>query len=195
MRSLWMIPAVCALAVATTVVAKKTRTTSLANSRGSNRVISGAARSDYDRLKRRRLTVPIPGLDPAAIRETFDESRNGRRHEATDIAAPRGTPVVAVDDGSIRKLFISKQGGLTVYQFDPEETYCYYYAHLDRYADGVYEGKAIKKGELLGYVGSTGNASPEAPHLHFAIFRLDPEKRWWKGTPIDPYPFLTQGSG
>jgi murein DD-endopeptidase MepM/ murein hydrolase activator NlpD len=88
------------------------------------------------------------------------------------------------------KLFLSKPGGLTVYQFDRSQTYCYYYAHLDRYAPGLKEGAFLRKGEILGYVGSTGNASPDAPHLHFAIFKLRPERHWWEGTPIDPYRFL-----
>ena len=89
------------------------------------------------------------------------------------------------------KLFTSKAGGLTVYQVDPSQNYAYYYAHLDRYADGLTEGKVLKKGDVLGYVGTTGNADPNTPHLHFAIFELGPEKHWWQGTPINPYPLLT----
>ena len=104
--------------------------------------------------------------------------------------APRGTPVLAVDDGTIRKLFHSRAGGLTVYQFDPGEIYCYYYAHLDRYADGLIERMKVRRGDVIGYVGSTGNASPAAPHLHFAIFLLGPEKRWSEGKAINPYPLL-----
>jgi murein DD-endopeptidase MepM/ murein hydrolase activator NlpD len=105
--------------------------------------------------------------------------------------APSGQPVVAVEDGTIAKLFKSGPGGLTVYQFDPTEKYAYYYAHLDRYADGLAEGDKVKRGHTIGYVGSTGNASTTQPHLHFAIFRLGPEKEWWKGDPLDPYPALT----
>jgi murein DD-endopeptidase MepM/ murein hydrolase activator NlpD len=104
--------------------------------------------------------------------------------------APRSTPVVAAVDGSIEKLFTSNQGGLTIYEFDRDRNYCYYYAHLDRYAEGVKEGQAVHRGDRVGYVGSTGDASAQAPHLHFAIFQLGPEKRWWLGTPINPYPFL-----
>jgi murein DD-endopeptidase MepM/ murein hydrolase activator NlpD len=104
--------------------------------------------------------------------------------------APKGTKVVAAADGKIVKLFTSKPGGLTVYQFDPTEKYAYYYAHLDRYADGLKEGAEFKRGDLIGYVGTTGNADPNAPHLHFAVFELTPEKQWWKGTPVDPYPLL-----
>ena len=104
--------------------------------------------------------------------------------------APRGTPVIAVEGGTIAKLFNSKQGGLSIYQFDPSGTYTYYYAHLDRYAAGLKEGQTVRRGDVIGSVGSTGNAAEDAPHLHFAIFRLTPERRWWKGTPINPYPVL-----
>jgi murein DD-endopeptidase MepM/ murein hydrolase activator NlpD len=109
--------------------------------------------------------------------------------------APRGTPVRAVDDGTVRKLFHSVPGGLTVYQFDPSESYCYYYAHLDRYAAGLEEGQALRKGDVVGYVGTTGNAPRETPHLHFTIFKLGPEKRWWEGVPLNPYPLWAQSAG
>jgi murein DD-endopeptidase MepM/ murein hydrolase activator NlpD len=104
--------------------------------------------------------------------------------------APRGTPVLAVNDGKIEKLFLSKPGGNTIYQFDPTERYCYYYAHLDRYAEGLAPGKSVHRGEVIAYVGSTGNADPSAPHLHFEIHELTPEKHWWQGTPVNPYEYL-----
>jgi murein DD-endopeptidase MepM/ murein hydrolase activator NlpD len=104
--------------------------------------------------------------------------------------APRGTPVLAAVDGTVEKLFESVPGGLTIYEFDRERTHAYYYAHLDRYAAGLAEGQALRQGDVIGYVGSTGNAAEDAPHLHFAIFVLGPEKRWWQGTAIDPYPLL-----
>lgn len=138
----------------------------------------------------RELAMPVDGVDPDDLRDTFAEARGSVPHEALDILAPRGTPVRAVRDGHIEKLFTSKAGGLTIYQFDPSGTYAYYYAHLDRYADNLREGQSVRKGELIGYVGSTGNASPDAPHLHFAIFRLTPERRWWQGDPVNPYPLL-----
>src|SRR5262245_58837854 len=116
------------------------------------------------------------------------------KHEATDIIAPRDTPIIAADDGVIKKLFLSKPGGITIYQFDPTEQYCYYYGHLDRYATGIHEGVIVRQGDIIGYVGSTGNASAMAPHLHFGIFELGPENRWWEGTPINPYPILKMGS-
>ena len=138
-----------------------------------------------------RLGMPLPGLKPTQLHDTFNEARGGeRRHEALDILAPAGTPVHAVADGRVEKLFTSVRGGLTLYQFEPTGRYAYYYAHLQGYAPGIKEGQALKQGQLLGYVGSTGNADPAAPHLHFAVFELGPEKQWWKGTAIDPYPLL-----
>jgi len=136
------------------------------------------------------LIVPVAGIARSALRNTFDEARGKVRHEAIDILAPRGTPVVAVADGRVVKLFTSVPGGLTVYQFDPQSRYAYYYAHLDGYAEGLKEGMLLKAGDPIGFVGSTGNASAEAPHLHFAVFELGPEKAWWKGTPINPYPLF-----
>ena len=142
-------------------------------------------------LGREPLVMPVQGARATDLRDTFEDARgSARRHEAIDIPAPRGTSVVAAVDGSIEKLFTSKQGGLTVYEFDRDRGYCYYYAHLDRYAEDLKEKQLVRRGDRLGYVGSTGDASAEAPHLHFAIFRLGPEKQWWVGTPVNPYPFL-----
>ena len=137
------------------------------------------------------MTPPIRGLALANLREMFDEIHNGHRHEAIDILEPRGTPVHAVVSGTIRKLFLSKPGGNTIYQFDETGAYCYYYAHLDGYAEGLREGMRIQRGDVIGFVGSTGNADPRTPHLHFAIFELGPERLWWKGKAVDPYPGLT----
>ena len=146
---------------------------------------------DVDGLRDRRLTLPVDGIGRGDLRDTFADARGGgRAHEAIDIMAPRHTPVRAVEDGTIQKLFESAAGGLTIYQFEPSGTFTYYYAHLDRYADGLAEGQTVKRGDIIGYVGSTGNAAPNAPHLHFAIFRLGPERQWWRGEPINPYPIL-----
>jgi peptidoglycan LD-endopeptidase LytH len=143
---------------------------------------------DVRALRGKDLIVPVSGLKASSLHSTFGELRgDARAHEALDILAPRGTPVVAATDGRIVKLFTSARGGLTIYQFDPEERYCYYYAHLDGYAANLKEGDVVKKGETLGYVGTTGNAAPGTPHLHFAINRLGPDKHWWEGEPIDPY--------
>jgi murein DD-endopeptidase MepM/ murein hydrolase activator NlpD len=137
------------------------------------------------------LMVPVEGMALASIKDNFDQPRGAERHhEALDIMAPKGTKVIAAADGKVVKLFTSKPGGLTIYQFDPTEKYAYYYAHLDHYAEGLKEGMDIKRGDLIGYVGVTGNSDPNAPHLHFAVFELTPEKQWWKGTPVNPYPLL-----
>lgn len=137
------------------------------------------------------LLLPVQGIGADQLQDTFTDARSeGRVHDAIDILAPSGTPVLAVADGTVEKLFNSERGGLTVYQFEPSGRYCYYYAHLDRYADGLAEKKTIKRGDVIGYVGSTGNANPAAPHLHFEIHLLGPEKQWWKGASINPYPVL-----
>ena len=137
------------------------------------------------------LLIPVQGVGAAQLQDTFTDSRaQGRSHEAIDIMAPAGTPVLAVADGTVEKLFTSDAGGLTVYQFEPSGRYAYYYAHLQGYAPGLAEKQALRRGDVIGYVGSTGNANPLAPHLHFAVFELGPERRWWQGTAINPYPLL-----
>jgi murein DD-endopeptidase MepM/ murein hydrolase activator NlpD len=142
-------------------------------------------------LEARNLAVPVQGIASEKLVRSFHETRSGsREHEAIDILAPTGTPVIAVEDGTIAKLFVSKAGGITIYQFDPGKEYSYYYAHLARYADGLKEGASVHRGQVIGYVGTSGNAPKNTPHLHFAVFRLTPEKQWWQGTPIDPYDIL-----
>jgi len=136
------------------------------------------------------LAMPLSGLEASKLTDTFHDARAGHMHEALDIPAPRGTPVLAVAEGNVAKLFTSKQGGLTVYQFDNTQQYAYYYAHLDKYAPGLKEGMLLRKGDTLGFVGTTGDAPKNAPHLHFAVFKLGPEKNWWKGTALDPLPML-----
>ena len=136
------------------------------------------------------MMPPIRGLAPADLRDTFAEVHNGHAHEAIDIMESRGTPVQAVVSGVIRKLFLSKPGGNTIYEFDEAGVYCYYYAHLDRYANGLREGMRVQRGDTIAFVGSTGDADARAPHLHFAIFELGPEKQWWRGKAINPYPSL-----
>jgi hypothetical protein len=138
------------------------------------------------------IIVPVAGIAPTDLRDNYLQLRGGgtRTHGAIDIMAPRGTPVLAAVDGTIRKLFTSAGGGLTIYQFDPSEELIYYYAHLDAYAPGIREGLFVPQGTVIGFVGTTGNAAPDAPHLHFAIETLPPTKEWWKGTPMNPYPIL-----
>jgi murein DD-endopeptidase MepM/ murein hydrolase activator NlpD len=132
--------------------------------------------------------VPIDNADVERLKGMFGESRGENlAHEAVDILAPRNTPVHAVEDGTIAKLFTSKAGGLTIYQFDPEQRFCYYYAHLEGYASGLGDGQRVTRGEVIGFVGTSGDAPIDTPHLHFAILELDAERRWWRGRPIDPY--------
>lgn len=157
---------------------------------GFTRSIRAAGPRPVD-LDERGLVMPIAGLKLRDIQDTFNDTRGGsRKHEATDILSPRGTPVVAMDDGVVKKLFVSQRGGLTVYQFDRDQIYCYYYAHLDRYAEGLKEGMLLRRGDRIGYVGTTGDAAANTPHLHLAIFELGGAKRWWQGTAINPYPIL-----
>jgi murein DD-endopeptidase MepM/ murein hydrolase activator NlpD len=146
-------------------------------------------------LRDRQLEIPLQGAARRELRDSFDETRGStHRHEAIDIMAPRHTPILAVEDGTIARLFQSKPGGTTIYQFDPTTRYVYYYAHLERYADGLQEGRHVQRGQVLGYVGTSGNASNGTPHLHFAIFRLTEKKRWWQGNPIDPYQVMKDRS-
>lgn len=141
-------------------------------------------------LRARRLTLPVDGVGRDRLIDSFAEPRGAgtRRPRAVDILAPRGTPVRAVEGGTIARLDVSAAGGISVYQFDSSERYCYYYAHLDRYAPGLKEGAAVARGEVIGYVGTTGNAPRNTPHLHFAIYRLSEAKRWSAATALNPYP-------
>ena len=132
------------------------------------------------------------GVEPSQLRDTYDELRGGdtRTHEALDIPAPRGTPVLSATGGRVLKLFDSKAGGKMVYAADSSERFILMYAHLDSYANGLAEGQPITRGQVLGAVGTTGNAPPNLPHLHFAIARSNDVKVWWKGMPVNPYPLL-----
>jgi len=134
-----------------------------------------------------RLRVPIDGVEIESLKGGFLERRGSRPHEAVDILSPRNTPILAVDNGTIAKLFDSKAGGHTIYQFDATGRLAYYYAHLEKYAEGLHDGQVVKQGDVLGYVGTSGNAPPNTPHLHFAVFELDDSGRWWKGKALDPY--------
>lgn len=138
------------------------------------------------------LPVPVAGVTPAQLTDTFTAARgSGRVHDAIDIMAPRGTPVLAAADGTVEKLYFSEGGGgITAYVRSPDQRWIYYYAHLDHYAPGLAEGQQLRRGAPIGFVGSTGNASPDGPHLHFAISAMVPGQRWWEGTPINPYPLL-----
>lgn len=146
-----------------------------------------------EELVDRNLAMPVEGVQRNALVDSFHDDRSdGRKHEALDILAPRNTAVLAVEDGVIAKLFTSAQGGLTIYQFDPSGEFVYYYAHLERYAENLNEGDRVRRGQVIGYVGTSGNAPRNTPHLHFAIFKMTPEKHWREGTPIDPFDILRQ---
>lgn len=138
------------------------------------------------------LVIPVAGVAPAQLVDSFSDPRGGgaRIHGAIDIPAPRGTPVLAAADGSVEKLFESRPGGNTIYQRAADRRTVYYYAHLDSYAAGLTEGTAVRRGEAIATVGSSGDADPRAPHLHFEVHRMMPGERWWQGTAVDPYPLL-----
>ena len=139
------------------------------------------------------LIIPVEGVAPSQLSDTFNDRRGGgeRRHEALDIMAPRGTAVIAAAPGKVEKLFKSDAGGNTIYVRSEDRRTIYYYAHLDRYAAGLTEGQTVNRGQPIGFVGSTGDANPAAPHLHFEVVRTSPEAKWWEpGTPINPYVLL-----
>jgi murein DD-endopeptidase MepM/ murein hydrolase activator NlpD len=137
------------------------------------------------------LALPVVGVTPDQLVDTFDQARSaGRRHDAIDIMAAEGTPVIAAADGTIEKLFNSVRGGMTIYERSPDQKWEYYYAHLSAYAPGLAEGQQVKRGQVIARVGHTGDASAAGPHLHFAINSMGPGDRWWNGTPINPYPLL-----
>lgn len=156
-------------------------------------VPAAIATSDEDvaYLTERELLVPVAGVRAARLVGSFDAPRSGERvHRALDILAPRGTPILAADEGRIWKLRSNALGGITIYTVDPLDRWVFYYAHLDHYRDGLTEGALVAKGDTLGFVGTTGNAPPDTPHLHFQVMRLGADRRWWAGAPIDPLPFL-----
>jgi len=136
-------------------------------------------------------------VKPEQLTDTFTEARGaGRRHDAIDIMAGEGTPVIAAADGTVEKLFNSARGGITVYERSPDQRWVYYYAHLSAYAPGLHEGQQLKRGQVIAQVGHTGDASAAGPHLHFAVNAMAPGERWWDGTPINPYPLLAgKGAG
>ena len=150
-----------------------------------------ASPADLEDLSARNLLIPVAGIGVGQLRDSFYDARSeGRIHRALDIMAPRDTPVVAADDGLVMKLHQSDRGGVMLYQSDPSSRYVYYYGHLNRYADGISEGKAVRRGEVIAFVGDTGNAGPGNCHLHFGISKVT-NGRWSGGEPINPYPLLT----
>ena len=152
------------------------------------------ALSDEDYLRDEALMVPVEGVSPEKVPDTYWQSRDGgaRAHQALDILAKRGTPVLAADAGTVLRLTKNSLGGITIYATDPEKRFVFYYAHLDRYASGLFEGKPVSQGEVIGYVGTTGNAPKNTPHLHFQVMRYVDARQWWNGPPFDPRPYLVR---
>lgn len=138
------------------------------------------------------ILFPVPGVDSTRLDDSFDDPRDGgaRRHNAIDIMAPRGTPVLSAQDGRVLRLSKNPKGGITVYATDLDERFVYYYAHLERYHPGLYDGKPLLRGDTLGYVGTTGNAPANLPHLHFQVMRMPADRKFWEGDPVNPYPLL-----
>lgn len=142
-------------------------------------------------LARKSLLIPVLGIVRSQLRDSYVQRRSGgRTHHAIDIMAPRNTPILAIEDGTIVKLTNNRLGGITLYQLDPTGTYAYYYAHLERYAPGLAAGQPVQRGQVIGYVGTSGNAPKNAPHLHFAIYRLPEQRSSWLGQPINPFEIL-----
>ena len=147
--------------------------------------------ADLDYIAAKKLLIPVANMTASQLRDTFSQARSeGREHGAIDIMAPQGTPVLATTDGVVTKLFQSDRGGVTLYELDPSGRYVYYYAHLMRYAEGIAEGKQLRRGDVIGYVGDTGNAGAGQYHLHFGISKLRSPRQWSGGDPINPYPLL-----
>ena len=149
--------------------------------------------ADLNYIAARNLLIPAANVTASQLRDTYNQARSeGRQHDAIDIIAPQGTPVVATADGTVLKLFMSDKGGVTLYELDPSGRYVYYYAHLMRYAEGVVEGKQLRRGDVIAYVGDTGNAGAGNYHLHFAISKISSPRQWSGGDPINPYTLLVR---
>jgi peptidoglycan LD-endopeptidase LytH len=148
------------------------------------------------KLDDKELLIPVTGVGPSRIEDTFSAGRDGgeRQHNAVDILAPRNTPIVAADDGVILRLSTNALGGITIYAADRDRGFVYYYAHLDHYQKDLRAGQEISKGDTLGYVGTTGNAPKDVPHLHFQIMLWPSDGKWWNGEPVNPYPALHRAS-
>jgi peptidoglycan LD-endopeptidase LytH len=142
------------------------------------------------------LAIPVAGIGADRLVDTYTQSRGSVRiHNAIDIMAPAGTPVLSASDGTVEKLYFSRGGGgITVYVRSPDRQWIYYYAHLQEYAPGLREGQRVSRGDRLGTVGATGNANPSGPHLHFAVHRMSADEPWYEGTPVNPYPLLAGGT-
>ena len=153
---------------------------------------TGVSHDDYEYLRRRALLIPVANIPLSRIPDTYNDARDGKRvHRAVDILAPKGTPVLSTDVGYILKLRMGGSGGITIYAVDPDDRFVYYYAHLDRYRKGLMEGQRLQKGDTIGYVGTSGNAPRDTPHLHFQVTRMPQNQHWWEGVPVDPRPLFS----
>ncbi|MEO8620620.1 MAG: M23 family metallopeptidase [bacterium] len=151
--------------------------------------VSSVEAVDY--LLARGIFIPVAGITRSQLQDTFDEGRDGARvHRALDILAPRGTPVLSADSGRILRISVSTLGGNSIYATDPQGRVVYYYAHLDGYQPGLAQGAMVARGDTLGFVGTTGNAPKDTPHLHFQVMRMPPDGKYWDGDPINPYPII-----
>jgi murein DD-endopeptidase MepM/ murein hydrolase activator NlpD len=167
--------------------------TGAAHDRESEPSIALSAVAAVESAAPEALLLPVLGADPARLEDSFDTAREGgRKHNAIDILAPRGTPVLSVQDGRILRLSKNSNGGITIYAADLESHFVFYYAHLDRYHGNVYAGRPLLRGDTLGYVGTSGNAPKDTPHLHFQVMRMPADGKFWNGEPINPYPLLRQ---
>jgi murein DD-endopeptidase MepM/ murein hydrolase activator NlpD len=154
-------------------------------------VLGASAEADIEYVRSRRLELPVAGIHSDQLTDSFDEPRDGtRRHRAIDILAPRGTPVLAADDGRVLRVSWNSAGGNTVYATDAEGRIVYYYAHLDHYRESLAAGMSLAKGDTIGFVGTTGNAPKDIPHLHFQIMRMPHDGKYWNGEPINPFAIL-----
>lgn len=154
---------------------------------------AGVSPDDYRYLRDRHLLIPVANAKLARIPDSFEDARDGqRRHHAVDIMAPRGTPVIAADEGHVLKLRTGGAGGITLYAVDPKSRFVYYYAHLDHYREGISEGESIARGDTIGFVGTSGNAPPDTPHLHFQVMRMPEDGRWWTGISVNPRPLFVE---
>jgi peptidoglycan LD-endopeptidase LytH len=153
--------------------------------------------AEVEYLRARQLVVPVAGASSSRIRDSFADARDGgaRTHRAIDILAPRGTPVLSADEGIVLRLSTNTLGGITVYATDPSERIVYYYAHLDGYRPGLAQGSLLAKGDTIGFVGTTGNAPENVPHLHFQVMRMPSDRlQYWNGEPINPFPLLREAA-
>jgi murein DD-endopeptidase MepM/ murein hydrolase activator NlpD len=153
--------------------------------------IVSTSSSGTDYLRERQIIVPVANAPLNKIENTFDDPRDGGRvHRAVDILAPRGTPILSADDGYVLRLSTSALGGICLYAADAEGRLVYYYAHMDHYHESMADGRRLAKGDTIGFVGTTGNAPKDVPHLHFQVMRMPADGHYWNGEPINPYDVL-----